>query len=43
MDLFVLAGPTPRDVLSQLAALVGRPAMPPMWALGLHNNLHYNA
>ena len=36
LDLFVLAGPTPADVLRQLTAIVGRPAMPPYWSLGFH-------
>lgn len=43
VDLFVLAGPMPLDVLRQAATLVGMPAMPPFWALGFHANFHYNA
>ena len=38
LDLFVLLGPTPRDVLAQLAAVVGRPALPPFWSLGFHQS-----
>jgi len=38
LDLFVLLGPAPRDVLGQLAAAVGRPALPPFWALGFHQS-----
>lgn len=33
---FVLMGPRPLDVMRQLTALVGRPALPPYWALGFH-------
>ncbi|RHY32514.1 hypothetical protein DYB32_002497 [Aphanomyces invadans] len=36
LDLFVFLGPSPRDVVAQYTALVGRPAMPPYWALGYH-------
>jgi hypothetical protein len=38
LDLFVLLGPAPRDVLAQLAAAVGRPALPPFWSLGFHQS-----
>lgn len=34
VDMFVLGGPTPAAVLEQLTAVAGRPAMPPLWALG---------
>ena len=34
VDLFILAGPTPTDVLDQLTQVVGRPAMMPYWSLG---------
>ena len=37
-DLYVLAGPTPAAVVEQLTRLVGRPAMPPLWALGFHQS-----
>lgn len=36
LDLYVLPGPQPVDVLRQYARLTGRPAMPPRWALGFH-------
>jgi len=35
-DLYALEGAHARDVTSALAALVGRIAMPPLWALGYH-------
>ena len=38
IDLFVLAGPTPLDVMDQLTQVVGRPAMMPPWALGWHQS-----
>jgi len=34
VDVYVLAGPTPADVLEAYADLTGFPAMPPRWALG---------
>ncbi|KXS19057.1 glycoside hydrolase family 31 protein [Gonapodya prolifera JEL478] len=34
LDLYFFVGPTPQDVVSQYLDLVGRPAMPPYWALG---------
>lgn len=36
VDLFLLTGPTPAAVMDQLTQVVGRPAMPPEWALGWH-------
>ena len=38
VDLYFLMGPTPLDVLDQLTRLVGRPALPPYWALGLQQS-----
>jgi alpha-glucosidase len=35
-DLVAVEGAHPRDVTSALAALAGRIAMPPLWALGYH-------
>ena len=32
---FVIAGPTPKDVLHRYTALTGRPALPPAWSFGL--------
>jgi alpha-glucosidase (family GH31 glycosyl hydrolase) len=36
IDLFIFVGPQPEDVVAQYHAIVGVPAMPPMWALGWH-------
>jgi len=35
LEYFVILGPTPKDVLRRLAALTGRPALPPPWSFGL--------
>ncbi len=35
-DLYLLAGPTLRDVARRYAALTGRAPLPPPWALGYH-------
>lgn len=34
IDLYVLAGPRLADVLERYTRLTGRPALPPLWALG---------
>jgi len=36
LDLYVIPGPSPVDVLKRYTALTGRPTMPPRWALGFH-------
>ncbi|KAI5782030.1 alpha-glucosidase [Peziza echinospora] len=36
LDLYFLPGPAPVDVARQYSQVVGRPAMMPYWALGLH-------
>jgi alpha-glucosidase len=38
IDVTWLPGPTPADVLRRLTARVGRPALPPLWALGHHQS-----
>ncbi len=38
LDVTVIPGPAPRDVLRRLTARVGRPALPPRWALGHHQS-----
>jgi alpha-D-xyloside xylohydrolase len=35
LEYFVVAGPTPADVLRRWTALSGRPALPPAWSFGL--------
>jgi alpha-D-xyloside xylohydrolase len=35
IEYFIIHGPTPKDVLRRLTALIGRPALPPAWSFGL--------
>ena len=35
LEYFVIHGPTPKEILRQLTALTGRPALPPRWSFGL--------
>ena len=37
-DLYVIAGPTPHDVLQRYTALTGRAPLPPKWALGFQQS-----
>ncbi|CAH0474863.1 unnamed protein product [Peronospora belbahrii] len=43
IDVFICSGPTPHDVIEQYTDIVGRPAMPPYWALGYHLGRHGEA
>jgi alpha-glucosidase len=38
LDYYLFAGPTPAAVVEQLTRLTGRPAFPPLWALGYHQS-----
>ncbi|MBR3928064.1 MAG: alpha-xylosidase [Clostridia bacterium] len=35
ISYFVIAGPTPKDVLTRYTQMLGRPALPPAWSFGL--------
>jgi len=36
LDLYLIAGPSPKEVIRRYTALVGRANLPPLWALGYH-------
>lgn len=36
IDVFIMFGPRPKDVIDQLTFWTGRPIMPSMWSLGYH-------
>ena len=36
LDVYLVPGPDPLDVVRRYTALTGRPALPPRWALGFH-------
>ncbi|HYP98993.1 MAG TPA: TIM-barrel domain-containing protein [Polyangiaceae bacterium] len=38
LDLYLLAGPDPKRVVSAFSALTGRTPLPPRWALGYHQS-----
>ncbi|WP_438030092.1 glycoside hydrolase family 31 protein [Sorangium sp. So ce233] len=38
LDVHLMTGPHPADVLRRYAALTGHPAMPPLWSLGAHQS-----
>ncbi|XP_071798039.1 sucrase-isomaltase, intestinal-like isoform X1 [Asterias amurensis] len=36
LDFYIFTGPTPQQVIQQYQEVIGRPEIPPYWALGLH-------
>ena len=38
LDLYLIAGPDAKTVLTRYTALVGRMALPPRWAIGYHQS-----
>lgn len=38
LDLWLMLGPSPEEVVAQYQQVVGKPAMPPRWALGTHQS-----
>jgi len=36
LDLFLLPGPSPKDIFTQYSKLTGTPVIPPHWSLGYH-------
>ena len=38
LDFYVLAGPTPADVVRQYTDVIGKPRMIPYWSLGYHQS-----
>ena len=42
LDMYVLLGPTPNDVVMQYWEIIGKPYMPPYWSLVCYTLLWYN-
>lgn len=40
LDLLLIAGPTPGEVVRRFTRVIGRPCLPPLWALGYQQS-HY--
>ncbi|MDI3298734.1 MAG: glycoside hydrolase family 31 protein [Bacillota bacterium] len=38
LELYLIAGPEPAEVLERYTELTGRPPLPPLWALGYHQS-----
>ncbi|KAF9181666.1 hypothetical protein BGZ51_005263 [Haplosporangium sp. Z 767] len=44
LDFTIFVGPKPTDVIDQYTEVIGRPHMPPAWALGFHQSRYgYNS
>ena len=37
-DFYLIAGPKPKDVIATFTKFSGRPALPPLWAFGMHQS-----
>jgi alpha-glucosidase len=37
-DLYLIAGPKPKDVIATFTKFCGRPDLPPLWAFGMHQS-----
>ncbi|KAI1294262.1 hypothetical protein EDD11_008198 [Mortierella claussenii] len=43
LDFTIFAGPGPKEVINQYTEVIGRPHMPPAWAMGFHQSRYgYN-
>ena len=42
-DLFFMAGPNPKHIVSQYNRLIGKPFLPPYWSLGTVHSTHFCA
>eukprot|EP01086_Lenisia_limosa_P006583 TRINITY_DN254_c0_g1_i1.p1 TRINITY_DN254_c0_g1~~TRINITY_DN254_c0_g1_i1.p1 ORF type:complete len:774 (+),score=158.70 TRINITY_DN254_c0_g1_i1:51-2372(+) len=38
IDLFVFVGPSVQDIVAQYQTVIGKPVLPPPWALGVHQS-----
>lgn len=40
LDIYLMQGDSPAEILDQYTQLTGRPFLPPMWSLGYHQSRH---